>query len=484
MPDLTSAFGLLALIFLVASLASGLVERAPISFPMIFLGLGFLLGEHGLGLIKIDLHDTSLETIATLSLSFVLFLDALNLNFDEIKKGWLVPFLSLGPGTLLTILLIAASAALILRFPLTQAFLIGTVLASVDPVLLRDVVRDERIPRAIRESLKTEAGANDIIVLPILLVLSVIAAGQAETLTGWLVILADLFLLGPLAGFAVGAVAAFLMNRVRSRITINREYRALYGIGVLLAAYFTGTQLGSSGFLAVFAAGLATSIFDDDLCDCFLDYGEITSEMLMLLAFLLFGVLLSNRIGSVALLPALVFTLVTLAVARPIAIGLVLRHARVSRMARRFIGWFGPRGLSSLLFGLLLVSGGVPGAEQILTTVGVVVIISVILHGVSAAPLAARYSRAVARETLPEERESTLAGLYESDKEAVPRITPQELAARMAGENPPVVLDVRSRSRYLLDADQIPGGVRVLPDRLSIWAGGQPQDREYVTYCT
>src|SRR5690242_5167669 len=121
MPELTLIFGILALIFLVAALTSGLVERAPISFPMIFLGLGFLIGEHGLGLIKVGLDDPVLKTVATLSLAFVLFLDAINLNFAEIRDRWIVPVLALGPGTLLTMVLIAIFASLIMKFSLIQA---------------------------------------------------------------------------------------------------------------------------------------------------------------------------------------------------------------------------------------------------------------------------------------------------------------------------------------------------------------------------
>lgn len=484
MNELTTVFGLLALIFLVSALTSGLVERAPISFPMIFLGLGFLLGGDGLGLVQIDLHDPALETIATLNLAFVFFLDAINLRFDIIQKNWRIPVLALGPGTLITILLISSAAALLLRFSALQAFLTGAVLSSVDPVLLRDVVHDERFPGSIRESLKTEAGANDVIVLPVLLVFAAIALGQSETSTGWLIFLAQLFILGPFAGAVVGAGAAYLMRWVRSQMPISREYRALYGIGVLLAAYYIGTLLGSSGFLAVFAAGLATSRLDDDLCDCFLEYGEITSEMMMLLAFLLFGVMVSGIISLVALPPVLLFTLFVLAVARPVAIGFVLRRALISRRARLFIGWFGPRGLSSLLFGLLLVSDGVPGAEQIMSVVGVVVIISVVLHGVSAMPLAVGYSRAAARKTLPEEREATAGGLYAADPEDVPRITPEALADRLNSPTPPILLDVRSRSTYNLNDGQIPGSIRVLPDQIAQWADGQAREREVVTYCT
>lgn len=488
MPDLTTVFGLLALIFLVSALTSKLVERAPISFPLIFLGLGFVLGPLGLGLIKVGLHDPVLETVATISLSFVLFLDALTLPLDEIRKNFAVPLLSLGPGALGTLLLVALAAALLLHFSPVQALLIGAVLSSVDPVLLRDVVRDERIPRSIRESLRFEAGANDILVLPILLVLMAVALGQGSSSGGWLVFLFDLFILGPVAGFLIGALSSKLIDWVRSLMPINREYRALFGIGVLMASYFTGERLGGSGFLAVFAAGLATAIFDDDLCDCFLEYGEITSEMAMLLAFMLFGSVLSSLISPLLLVPELLFALVVLGVARPAVISLVLRKTRVSRLARLFIGWFGPRGLSSLLFGLLLVSAGVPGSEQIMAAAGVVVIISVILHGVSAAPLAIYYSSALDRQTYPEERIGTFDELFDENGDTTPRISVEALADELNSSRPPLILDVRSRSTYGRDAGQIPGSLRVLPDQVAEWAATLPKpqelDRSIVAYCT
>jgi NhaP-type Na+/H+ or K+/H+ antiporter len=483
-PDILLAFALIAAVLMLAALLSGIVERIPVSFPMIFLGLGFVLGGSGLDVIPITLHSPALETIAILSLSFVLFLDAVHLRFGELGREWVVPVLALGPGTLLTVAFIALFAALALRLSPLQALLLGTILASLDPVVLRDVVRDERIPRAIRGALQTESGTNDLVVLPLLLILATLAEGQSRDALGWLVLVVQLFLLGPLAGVAVGLVAVWLMRPVQARITIDRAYLALYGVGTILAAYVAGEAVGGSGFLAVFAAGAVTVALDYNLCDCFLEYGETTSEMAMLLAFLLFGALLSSLLGGVALLPALLFALLVLAVARPLAIGVVLRHAPISGRGRRFIGWFGPRGLSSLLFGLLVVTEGVPGAERLLALTGVVVIVSVIAHGVSAAPLAARYGRAVARETLAEERESTAAGLFRQAPGDVPRVTPRELAERLASADPPLVLDVRTRSAYAGDEARIPGSVRVPPDRVAEWAAGQDHARSIVAYCT
>jgi sodium/hydrogen antiporter len=375
-------------------------------------------------------------------------------------------------------------AAVLFKLGTVESLLLGAVLASVDPVLLRDVVGDERIPRSIRRALSTEAGTNDIVVLPIVLVLATLAQGKMGGAADWLSLVVKLFLLGPLAGVVIAAVTARLMTLARSYTAISREYRALYGVGVMIAAYVGGEAVGGSGFVAVFAAGFTTVVLDYDLCDCFLDYGETTSEMAMLLAFLLFGALLSTLLGTVPLLTALIFALLILAVVRPVAINLVLWRASISMRARAFIGWFGPRGLSSLLFALLLVTNGVPGAESLLALAGVVVLVSVVVHGLSAAPLANRYAQAVAKETLAEEREGTAAGLFQEDAREVPRVSVEELAAQLAGADPPLVLDVRSRSSYDRERVAIPGSVRVVPEDVEKWAAGQPQYRSIVTYCT
>lgn len=119
-----------------------------------------------------------------------------------------------------------------------------------------------------------------------------------------------------------------------------------------------------------------------------------------------------------------------------------------------------------------------------LALAGVVVIVSVVVHGISAAPAADRYARAVARKTLAEEREATTAGLFQHEAMDVPRITPAQLVDRLKGPEPPVVLDVRTRSSFEADKAEIPGSVRVLPDHVAEWAAGQPHGRAIVAYCT
>jgi NhaP-type Na+/H+ or K+/H+ antiporter len=483
--DLVTGFALMAVVLTISALMAGIVERAPLSFPMLFIGLGFLQGPRGVDLVDIGVHDPALEIVATSTLALVLFLDAVALEFARERHEWLVPALSLGPGTLLIVLMVAGSAMLLLDVSPVIAFLLGAILSSTDPVVLRDVVRDRRLPNSVRQALKIEAGTNDVIVLPLLLVLIAIGNHEVGGAGEWLGFAAKLLVLGPLAGFAVGAVGAELMARADARFGIRREYQALYGIGLVLGAYSSGVGVGGDGFLAAFAAGFAVTTLDRELCDCFLEFGEAAAEMLMLIAFVMFGVVLSKSFGFLDLPPALAFAVLTIFVIRPLAVGgvLSLRAARLSRGAQMLIAWFGPRGLNSMLFALLVVLAGVPGNELLFAVAGLVVVVSVVAHGASATPLVNRYARRLEQETLAEERESMASGLFVSSPEDVERITVEDLYSLLRGPDAPVVLDVRSRSQYERDEGQIPGSIRVMPDDVASWPIEYPE-RLHVPYCT
>jgi NhaP-type Na+/H+ or K+/H+ antiporter len=166
----------------------------------------------------------------------------------------------------------------------------------------------------------------------------------------------------------------------------------------------------------------------------------------------------------------------------------VLRKAAVSNAARAFIGWFGPRGLNSLLLALLVVGAGVSGSEFLLGIVGVVVTVSVVVHGASATPLSRRYGEAVMRETHEEERDDA-AGIFEGAASESIRISARQLSAMLEDKSPPIVIDVRTRSQYEQDRSRIPGAIRVAPDEVDEWAreqeqGSQIEDQRVVAYCT
>ncbi len=486
MSELVAGFALVAVVLTVAGLTSGFVERAPISFPIIFLGLGLLLGR--LDILHLGPESALLETVATLTLALVLCLEAVRIGNIGTGGAGFVPILSLGPGTVVIVAVIAVGSYLLLDIAVIEALLLGTILASTDPVVLRDVVRESRIPASVRQALNIEAGTNDIVVLPTLLILIALANDEASGAGGWALLIAKVLVLGPVIGFVIGAGAAWLMSQADRRYSVNEVYKSLYGIGIVLLAYASATALGGDGFLAAFAAGLAVAVLNFDLCQCFLDYGETTSEMAMLLSFILFGIVIYDLFAEVPMVASLILAAVVIFIARPLAIGLVLRKAAVSNAARAFIGWFGPRGLNSLLLALLVVEAGVAGSELLLGVVGVVVTVSVVVHGASATPLSRRYGEAVMRETHEEERDDA-AGIFEGAASESIRISASKLSDILGEWDPPVVLDVRTRSQYEQDHRRIPGAVRVAPDEIDEWArerehGSQVEGRRVVAYCT
>ena len=236
----------------------------------------------------------------------------------------------------------ALPIALLLGFGWVVAFIGGAILASTDPVVLRELVRDPRIPRSVRQILKIEAGTNDIIVLPVILVLIAVAQAQGRDMAGWGAFLAQLLLLGPAIGFAIGGLGSWLMSRMDARMNIRREHQSLYGIGLVLAAYTAATVAGGDGFLAAFAAGLAVTVLNQSLCDCFLEYGEVTSEMAMLLAFVLFGAVLSSILDTINIPLALGLAAIIIFAIRPPVLGLLLARTKMSLEAKVLISWFGP----------------------------------------------------------------------------------------------------------------------------------------------
>ena len=419
--------------------------------------------------------------MATVSLALVLFLDAVQLRFDELGQDWRTPMLALGPGTLLTIALVAGAALLLLNVSTTEALLLGAILSSTDPVVLRDIVRDQRVPRSVRRTLSVEAGTNDLVILPTVLVLIAVRQHDAGGMLDWLAFLAKLLLIGPLAGVAVGAVGAWLMSEADRRYQIRNEYQALYGIGLVLAAYFAGVTVGGDGFLAAFAAGVAVTVFNFELCACFLEYGEVTAEMLMLFAFILFGAALAQ-----------VFDLVAWACARLRRAGdrvgastlhrtgpasrddeqpgacvrRLVRSTRASVALARAVGRFGRRARRRTSIG--------PHRRGRL--------------GLGRDPRRLRntadglYGRRF-QATLAEEREARPARSFSTTWGRAPAPRPRwtHSAQRLRGEHPPMLLDVRTRSQYDSAGARIPGSLRVMPDQVADWAApGVDRERSVV----
>lgn len=473
--------GAVGLVIVVSGLASGFVARGPLSQVLVFVALGVLVGPAGLGVIDLGIESPAVRVLATVSLVLVLFTDAIKINLGQLRTNWLLPALALGPGALLTIGLVGLAARFLFDLPWALALLIGTILASTDAVLLRDVTRDTRLPLSVRHTLSVEAGANDLLVLPLTLLLAVLASGAERGAGEWGRFALGLLVLGPLVGVGVAFVGVRAVEWLRKRRMIGRDYESIYSLGTAFVAFSAAQLLGGSGFVAAFAAGLTIAVIDVELCDCFLEYGETTAEVAMLLTFVFLGAALVSA-ATAAFGPAtLLFALVTLLVARPLAFLLSLARSAASWDGRLLLAWFGPRGLNSLLLVILAVAEGIPQTERVFGVVSVVVLASIVLHGTTATPMGAWYGRKARRAALPEETLADAGLLLHAGGEPaaeVARTLPIELKRRLDEGLPTTILDVRRLSNVAADARRIPGSIRMpvdeIPGRLAEIPKGPP----------
>ena len=484
--ELVIYLGAVGLVILASGLASGFVERGPLSQVLVFVVLGVLIGPWGFGVFDLGIESAAVRVLATISLVLVLFTDAIKINLGQLRTNWLLPSLALGPGAVLTICLIGLAASILFGLPWHLALLVGTILASTDAVLLRDVTRDSRLPLAVRHTLSIEAGTNDIVVLPVTLALAAIASGAGRDLGDWAEFAFDLLVLGPLVGVAVALVAIRAVAWLRRRRLVSRDYESLCSLGVAFVAFAAAQLAGGSGFVAAFAAGLTIAVLDLELCDCFAEYGETTAEVAMLLTFVLLGAALVAE-AIEALGPAtLLFALLVLGVARPLAFLVSLARSEVSQEGRLLLAWFGPRGLNSLLLLILAVSVGIPEPERIFGIVSVVVLASIVFHGMSATPVSAWYGRRVRLTDLPEETLGDAGALLHAGTRhggEAPRMLPGDLRDRLDNAELTTVIDVRRLAAYETSGRRIPSAIRMTLDEIPGRLAAIPQGPPVVLYC-
>jgi len=483
-----STIALIGIVIVVASLLSSAIEKASIPLVAAFLALGAALGPWGLDLINITLASPSLAVLSTLALALVLFSDAVTINARDVWARRRLAWRLLGPGTVAPAALIAVAARFILDLPTAYAAILGAALASTDPVLLRSVFRSKALPSGSRIALRMETGMNDVVLLPIVVLCMLLLESD---MPGHTLSAADmsrhavgLFLLGPGLGALIGWLGILALARVRQRIGLRRDYESLYALGLAFTSYAAAETVGGSGFLAAFAAGFMVALQDVELCDCFLEFGEATGEMLLLLTFVALGTsLIWEGLGALSL-RTLAFTVVAL-LARTVVLFPVLKHVGLDQRDRRLIALFGPRGLSSLLLVLLPIFAGIPNAEQLFTVASLVVLCSVVLHGGGIAYFLRRAERQAAAASV-RPAAPTHAPLPILDGDDVPEtIEIPELKALLASGQSPVLLDVRRDRNLRADPEQAAKAVRLdLDDPVrSALREAVPKDAIVIAYC-
>jgi sodium/hydrogen antiporter len=453
--------GVIGAVIMISALFSGAIERTGVPQVAVFLGIGALIGPAGFQLIDAGVDSPILRVVSTLSLALVLFTDAVSLDLKEVRNHKRLAFLVLGPGTVLTAAMIAVLGCRLLGLDVASAVILGAALSSTDPVLLRGFLKRPGLEGSVRQALRLESGMNDAVLLPVVLVAIAMYTSGGLGPQDWAQIALKMLILSPGIGAVIAAAAIGLLESVRRRTGVRRDYESIYSLGVAFAAFAAAEALHGSGFLAAFAAGLTISALDVELCDCFLEYGETTAEMALMFTFVLFGTSVIWT-GFGVLSPALAAFTGLVFLARPIAFFPALLPAKTPWRSRALIAWFGPRGLSSLLLVLLALFAEVPGARELVAICSLVVLCSILVHGLSPALLQGR----------PENRVESPAA---SGKEY---ITIEEYREAVAAGTAVTLVD--ARAERTLDDEAAAGSVRVHPEQVVAAANALRLPRENI----
>ncbi|MEE8473949.1 MAG: cation:proton antiporter [Myxococcota bacterium] len=390
-----SSIAVIALAICVFAAFSRKAERSPITPPMFFMAVGYFLGGAGLGWMHLDLNGEAIHVLAELTLVLILFTDAARIDLTCLRHEESLPARLLGIGMPLTIAAGTIVAVLVLpELGWTEALLLAAILAPTDAALGQAVVSNPLVPVRIRQSLNVESGLNDGIAVPIVLVFASLAGARQEAgdASYWLRYAALAVTLGPLVGAAVGFIGGRVVAWGTRSGWINDAFQRIVGVGLALLAFGAAEFVGGNGFMAAFVAGLTLGNTARGVCTCLYEFGEAEGQLLTLLVFLAFGAVILPEALPHATGAALLYALLSLTFVRMLPVALSLLGTGLRPASVAFLGWFGPRGLASILFALLIVDEGRLSIGPFLESVVMLTVLaSTVLHGLTAYPLARRF---------------------------------------------------------------------------------------------
>ena len=396
----------IAVALLAFAAVSGRVDGTPLTPAIAFVAFGLLVGPEALGLLEPSSHGESVKLLAEATLTVVLFADASRIDLRALRREIAIPARLLGIGLPLTLVVgLAAGVALLGDLAWPEALLLAVILAPTDAALGQAVVTFPRLPSRIRQGLNVESGLNDGICVPILLVALAVAEAEEGAIGDGAAVrlVAEQIGYGLVAGAIAGAIAAAVVVTARRRAGADAAWLQIGPVAGAALAYGIATPIGGSGFIAAFVGGV---VFGGSLHGRAEETAQMLEEAgaaLGAVTFVVFGaVLLGPSLGHVTFAIA-AYAVLSLTLVRmlPVAIALIGIGAR--RPTVGFLGWFGPRGLASIVFAILLAEeSDLANEETILVTVFLTVGLSVLAHGLTAAPLARRYASWF--EAIPKDR--------------------------------------------------------------------------------
>ena len=386
MTSFETAVAVLGALLVGGALISGIARRSFLSLTAVFVLVGFALGEGGLDVLRFDATGGFVSGLATIALVAILFRDGLEVDAELLRQEWHLPLRKLVLAMPITAAIVALAARALTDLSWTEAFLLGALLSPTDPVLSSSVVTNPRVPRVVRHSLNLESGLNDGLALPPVLALVAALEMSDGDFVWWEFVLQDVSL-GLAYGVAIGLLASVALPRGRATESIPAHQRALYALGVALLTYgLTVLPPHGNGLIAVFVCAITLGIRRPDIGTYFEQRSEDVLEIVKLGIFVVFGALLTvgGLFGDGW--AALAIVVVTLLVARPVAVAIALAGTGLGRAAVAFMAWFGPKGVATMTFSLLVLGSGVPEGERIFNLAALVVLCSIVAHGLTDTP--------------------------------------------------------------------------------------------------
>jgi sodium/hydrogen antiporter len=391
------SLAIVALALLGVAAVSRRLSGTPVTPAMLFVAVGVLVGPEVLDGIDLESTSSTVRALAEATLALVLFCDASRIDLGQLRREVGVPLRLLGFGLPLTIALGAVAATVIFgQLTVEEAVILAIVLAPTDAALGQAVVTEPRVPQRIRQGLNVESGLNDGICVPLLFAAVAVADVESEISDGRSAgtLLLEEIGYGVVGGVAAGLLIAAIVIHAGRRDLIAAQWRQVIPAAGAALAYGTASALDGSGFIAAFVAGmvfrLALGRDPEDLNQL----GEQVGNVLNGVTFLLFGaILLGPALGELTWELAL-YAVVSLTVVRMVPVAIAMWRTRARPPTLGFLGWFGPRGLASIVFALIVIEEShLPHENLIVLAIYVTVGLSVFAHGLSATPLANRYAR-------------------------------------------------------------------------------------------
>lgn len=394
---------ILALFTLIYSAIAGRVERTWVSGPIVFAIFGLLIGPVGLDLLSFKADGETIRTLAELTLALVLFTDAAGADLSVLRRTQELPTRLLLIGLPLTILLgFGVGVLLFEKLSLFEVALLATMLAPTDAALGKAVVTNEAVPNAARQGLNVESGLNDGICVPILFVFLVLATRKGGEGGPWqlaMVLVAKEIGIGLAVGMVLTTMATMLLKFARGQQWLTRAWIQVPVVALAFGCFAVAQFLGGSGFIAAFSGGLLFGGLAKRHREELLLAAEGAGDTLALITWVIFGSAVAGQaVGHFSWL-ILLYAVLSLTAIRMLPVFVVLTGLGVSNEGKLFMGWFGPRGLASIVFGVIVLNANLPNSGPIAMTVVCTVMLSILTHGITANPWAKAYG---ARKRLAE----------------------------------------------------------------------------------